>query len=117
MTKKDYELIAKALKQAYDNASTLIVVEKNTSKKSHDLRLRGIAFTVLTLTIHLERENDRFDRKRFLQACGFVEREPDVLVPLDEVSAEAAATARAYRRSTADKMGASLAETRKKVGR
>lgn len=99
MTKKDYELIARALKQSYDNASTLVVVEKNTKKpKSEAPLLRGIAFTVLTMTAHLERTNARFDRARFLAACGFIEREPDVLVPLEEVSKEAAKNARAFRR-------------------
>lgn len=65
MTKKDYELIAKALRHALGT-----------------VEIFGDAYTpeeVVSLAIHvtadaLERENPRFDRKRFISASTMTDR-------------------------------------------
>lgn len=68
------------------------------SKQRESAMLAGIIFSTLTMAAHLERDNRNFKRKVFFAACGFVETESDVLVPLEEVAANAAKTAKAYRR-------------------
>lgn len=60
MTKKDYQLIAgriKILKSDYD--------KRQQPDKSDAM----VDFAYL-LSLKLERENERFDRERFLVACG-----------------------------------------------
>lgn len=54
MTKKDYELIARAIADV-----------KSTQGNSTLLRK-----VVSSLCIHLRYANPKFDRKRFLEACG-----------------------------------------------
>lgn len=99
MTKKDYELIAKAMKQSYSNAQSLTMPKKT----KEDMKLlSGIAFTVYSLTAHLENANHKFDRKKFLAACGFVEQEHG-LAWLEDVSKEAAEAARAARKASAER--------------
>lgn len=55
MTKKDYELLAKAVKRQFD------FFGENESVMTR--------FAVYLAT-DLENTNERFDRKRFLRACG-----------------------------------------------
>lgn len=57
MTKKDYELIAKAMLKS----STL--VNRYSAEDLHKL-------ICLDLAIKLQDSNPRFDRQRFLEACG-----------------------------------------------
>lgn len=66
MTKKDYELIAKALMQ-----TNLLVEAYNES----DSPIKYTAPMALELAVHaianqLEKENPRFQRLLFLKACG-----------------------------------------------
>ncbi len=66
MTRKDYELIAKVF--------AAHVVEHSAqghTKESAD-KLQAIGGIVHTLSRKLEEENSRFDRARFVTACGFV---------------------------------------------
>lgn len=58
MTKKDYELIADSLK----NSLYLF--------KGHNIRTETIEATIHQLAKDLETTNIKFDRTRFLQACG-----------------------------------------------
>lgn len=61
MTKKDYELIAKAIKSAITYEQTF--TDSNTGTRS----IAGVAFN---LADDLARENSRFNREIFLTACG-----------------------------------------------
>lgn len=61
MTRKDYEMIAKALQAKRDE-----LVE---SRSSYD-RICGHDGAILALAEALASENPRFDRERFLKACG-----------------------------------------------
>ena len=59
MTKKDYELIARVIKQYLDNGD--------------NDQLDGIGGAdklVRMLTEALQKENTRFDKQKFLKACG-----------------------------------------------
>lgn len=60
MTKKDYLRLAQALKDS-------------KPINSRDLPVAMIAWenSVLTITLTLANDNPRFDRKRFLNACGY----------------------------------------------
>ena len=60
MTRKDYELIAGAFKSALEREGD-----------NHE-RVIGISRACHTLAIDLEQENDRFDLRKFLKACGFL---------------------------------------------
>lgn len=66
MTKKDYELIAKAIRdtQARINAGSI-------AKNSLLDQLRGVRRTAAHLSDALAVENPRFDAGRFLAACGY----------------------------------------------
>lgn len=57
MTKKDYELIAKALKRRKPESG----LSSERWQWEHD---------VVSLTLALEEDNPRFDRTRFQEACG-----------------------------------------------
>jgi hypothetical protein len=61
MTRKDFELIAKAIKSAVDYEQTF--EDSNTGTRS----IAGVAFN---LADALADTNDRFDRAKFLKACG-----------------------------------------------
>ena|SRR3990167_10242325 len=61
MTKKDYELIAGVINIRIDNSA------------SSD-EYTGVADTALYLADEFEKDNPRFNRNKFLQACG-VERQ------------------------------------------
>ena len=96
MTKKDYELIAKVIKQSHDNISTL--ANGMLPKAKVEAQLAGVAFVALAMAAHLACDNPRFEAKRFFAACGFVEQPDGTLRSLEEVSKEAAANARAVRK-------------------
>ena len=64
MTKKDYERIAAALKTARADIQT-----KEPGESHADL-LDGVAYAAEYLADTLFMENSRFDRTRFLTACG-----------------------------------------------
>lgn len=64
MTRKDYELIADSLFQER--------VALNTAPHK-EVRLITISNVANTLAAKLYRDNPRFDRKRFLKACGMAE--------------------------------------------
>lgn len=61
MTRKEYELIARAMKSRRDE-----LVE---SRSSYD-RICGHDGAILALAEALASENPLFDRERFLRACG-----------------------------------------------
>lgn len=61
MTKKDYELIARAIKRQW----TIQVSITGTGDKS-----LAIHETALRIAYALKTENPRFDKDKFLQACG-----------------------------------------------
>lgn len=61
MTRKDYELIAGILKGAYNYEATFNDNDKGAKA------IEGISHTFATM---LEKQNPRFDRDRFLSACG-----------------------------------------------
>lgn len=60
MTRKDYQLIAKAIKRASENW-------EGFEEECPAVVIAGIS---AILAVHLEQENPRFDRARFLEACG-----------------------------------------------
>lgn len=61
MTKKDYELIATALVMTHSSAFT-----SETTFPGVD----GYTLTCQYMADELERANPKFDRTRFLKACG-----------------------------------------------
>jgi hypothetical protein len=61
MTRKDYELIAKAINLAVRGAIAL------------DRPLSELRFLAATLAMDLRRDNPRFDEDKFLKACGLGE--------------------------------------------
>lgn len=58
MTKKDYELIAGGIRQG------LLAV------KGHNIRTEAVTMTAKFLAIELKLDNPRFNKTKFLQACG-----------------------------------------------
>lgn len=64
MTRKDYELLAKALKTATDRVR--ICEPENAQKDILD----GIGYAADYIVDALAAGNPRFDRVRFLAACG-----------------------------------------------
>jgi len=60
MTRKDYELIARAIKSA---------LEKET--ENHERQV-GISRVAHILAFELENNNPRFQTSKFLKACGFM---------------------------------------------
>ena len=64
MTRKDYELIAKAIK-------TQVELSRTFDEKGEELAVLNIA---RDLADALTRENPRFDRDRFMVACGLMSK-------------------------------------------
>jgi hypothetical protein len=64
MTRKDYELIAKALK-------TQIEISRTYNEKDGELAVSNIAYDLVK---DLATENPRFDKDRFLVACGLMSK-------------------------------------------
>ena len=62
MTKKDYELIAKVIK-----------VHANFKCTYTDQRKVEMLDLAIDLAVYFQEENPRFDRDRFLKACGLGE--------------------------------------------
>lgn len=60
VSKKDFEAIAKVIKQERDTA-----IEHD----QHGARM-GISAVAFGVAAHFAQENPRFDRDRFLAACG-----------------------------------------------
>ena len=68
MTRKDYELIAKALRATRDRVDS----ENDGKEGAHrDQQLRGVRRAAAHLATALESDNPRFDVQRFLTACGY----------------------------------------------
>lgn len=59
MTRKDYELIAKVFADLHS--------DYNTSENGDDISLENV---IRELSMALWRENDKFNEKIFLKACG-----------------------------------------------
>ena len=64
MTRKDYILIAAALRNAHD------AIRQKEPAECHDDMLDGIGYAADYLVDALANDNPRFDRARFLAACG-----------------------------------------------
>lgn len=65
MTRKDYELIAKALKQEIDHYNGL--TEYSVNRKA------GAIAAACMVASHLAGDNPRFNHKMFLKAAGVTE--------------------------------------------
>jgi hypothetical protein len=63
MTRKDYELIAAAVKVSYDGYAHL------------PAQVQAIHSVAISLSVALRSDNPRFDSDRFLVACGIPESE------------------------------------------
>ena len=64
MTRKDYETIAAAIKAAAQN------IDPDYSRETVNNMLHGVIMSAHALADALAQENPRFDRARFLKACG-----------------------------------------------
>ena len=71
MTKKDYELIAAAISYEFANAEKTYGIggafANANELASCNVALNRVANSIAT---HLHEQNRRFNRERFLQACG-----------------------------------------------
>lgn len=65
MTKKDYNIIAEAIAESVDAYAWLF--ERDPAGDIARMALRDVA---LSIADTLEADNPRFDRNRFLVACG-----------------------------------------------
>jgi hypothetical protein len=70
MTRKDYEMIAEAIKDA---AAYYTVDQVNMSRSVSDCigAGKGIELAATYIADGLAQDNPSFDRKRFMVACGF----------------------------------------------
>jgi hypothetical protein len=66
MTRKDYEIIAAAIKATQDR-----IIETTAGAVVAQEQLRGVRRTAAHLADALAKENPRFDAGRFLTACGY----------------------------------------------
>ena len=77
MTKKDYILLAQALKDSRPTLKQLQIVEawqgENTfiNDSAFQTSMTQWQSCVLKIAAELENDNHRFTRERFLQACGY----------------------------------------------
>lgn len=71
MTKKDYELIASAFKKDVDFLNETI--EKQVKNRTFKDALSNVRTMANTMATVLEVDNPKFDRDRFLKACGVTE--------------------------------------------
>jgi hypothetical protein len=60
MTRKDYELIASVIARRVDSAGDEFT------------ELNAITKVGVSLSAEFQRQNPRFDRERFLKACGLI---------------------------------------------
>lgn len=65
MSKKDYVIIAKAIK---DSKLALLARSDSDLADNHNLAVKCVAANLATT---LANNNHRFDRNRFMVACGF----------------------------------------------
>lgn len=65
MTRKDYELLAAAIKRATDTAN------KQEEYILQCAEVAGIQQAAQAIAKELHADNPRFDHARFLRACGF----------------------------------------------
>lgn len=79
MTKKDYELIAKGIKVLVDRANELrasndyqndVLGNKIDRTREHQ-QFETLGQLVGSLSHSFERQNSKFDKAKFEQACGF----------------------------------------------
>ncbi len=64
LTRKVFEQVAASVKKSVDKAG-----------ETKDLKLRDFAYDMaVELADYFEKENPRFDRDRFFNACGLVDR-------------------------------------------
>ena len=63
MTRKHYVILAQAIQQA--NRDCMM------SDKGKTLMSPAVMQTALRISMALEQDNSRFDRERFMEACGF----------------------------------------------
>ena len=71
MTRKDYVLIAKAVRQYRDHITSMMQLEINAPREEiNRFRLEGADWTIHYLANALVAENPRFNRKQFEVACG-----------------------------------------------
>jgi hypothetical protein len=71
MTRKDYELIAKAVNLYFNYLEKMMNNGLNNHlEQDNKLRLQGAGSVILRIANALEIENPRFNRARFLSACG-----------------------------------------------
>lgn len=68
MTKKDYQRIAQALK---DSKPFERFVTTNTPNDDYSAELFQWKVTIENITMTLHKDNPRFDKARFLAACGY----------------------------------------------
>jgi hypothetical protein len=68
MTKKNYELIASVFAGAIDDIDS--IYDEINEKQP---RWYAIGHLAHSLALELQRDNDRFDKDRFLRACGVIE--------------------------------------------
>lgn len=67
MTRKDYELIAKAINDTHDR------IRANPALPDGEMvsQLRGVRRTAAHIANALSKTKPRFDAQRFLTACGY----------------------------------------------
>lgn len=65
MTRKDYELIAKAIRDTQER------IKNDATNEDRTEQLRGVRRTAAHIAQALAADNGRFDAGRFLTACGY----------------------------------------------
>ncbi len=72
MTRKDYELIAKAIRDTQARIQNDHVQYSETFLMAQrDDKLRGVRRTATHLAVELLADNPAFNQQRFLTACGY----------------------------------------------
>jgi hypothetical protein len=69
MTRKDYEIIAAAIRATRERIDATTCSE--TEKWDRQLQQRGVRRAAAHIADALHEDNPRFDTARFLTACGF----------------------------------------------
>lgn len=74
MTRKDYELIAQAVRVYRDHIVKMASLPENAPRAEiNKFRLEGAEWTITYLANALEAENPRFNKQRFLMASGLLD--------------------------------------------
>lgn len=71
LSNKHYEMIARETKSQVDAYRTVIQQDHNTSAHTANECINALCVLMVALCDNFAAENPRFDRKRFLTACGF----------------------------------------------